>query len=126
MGLIGIVGMVLVIFLTSRGPASSTDRQLALGREVYDANCAACHGLQGEGQIALSVPAGQNPAPPHDSTGHTWHHPDAQLIAVTTNGGISMPAFGGTLSDEEIAASLAYIKTFWTEEQRLQQAGLFN
>lgn len=28
-----------------------------------------------------------------------------------------MPAFGGELSDEDIAAVLAFIKTWWTDEQ---------
>jgi len=56
------------------------------------------------------------PAPPHDASGHTWHHPDSDLFGITKHGlgpyapagyQSDMPAFGGTLSDEEIAAVLA-------------------
>jgi mono/diheme cytochrome c family protein len=32
-----------------------------------------------------------------------------------------MPAFGGTLSDEEMAATLAYIKSTWPERERAFQ-----
>ena len=70
------------------------------------------------------------PAPPHDETGHTWHHSDRNLF-VLTKGGIGavvpgyesdMPAFGEILSDEEIAAVIAYIKSTWPERQRAFQA----
>jgi hypothetical protein len=29
---------------------------------------------------------GRLPAPPHDASGHTWHHPDAQLFGITKQG----------------------------------------
>jgi mono/diheme cytochrome c family protein len=68
------------------------------------------------------------PAPPHDETGHTWHHPDDQLFAITKFGpaavaGLNdyqtdMPVFEGVLSDEEISAALAYIKSTWPAEIR--------
>lgn len=64
------------------------------------------------------------PAPPHDASGHTWHHPDSVLFGITKHGLVpgkyappkyesDMPAFGGPLSDEEIWAVLAYIKSSW-------------
>ena len=70
------------------------------------------------------------PAPPHDETGHTWHHSDQDLFAIT-KGGVEavvpdyesdMPAFDGILSDEEIEAVLGYIKSTWPERQRAFQA----
>ena len=67
------------------------------------------------------------PAPPHDETGHTWHHADALLFALTKQGLVppyapagyesDMPAFGQTLSDEEIWAVLAFIKSHWTSRE---------
>jgi mono/diheme cytochrome c family protein len=104
------------------------DLQLvALGKKVYDANCASCHGakLQGEENWRERGPDGLLPAPPHDATGHTWHHPDAVLFAVTKYGPAAMaggdyksamPAYDGVLSDEEIIASLSYIKSRWPRE----------
>jgi mono/diheme cytochrome c family protein len=100
---------------------------VALGKKVYDANCAACHGakLQGEANWRERGPNGLLPAPPHDENGHTWHHPDALLFALTKYGPAAMaggdyksamPAYEGVLSDEEIIASLSYIKSRWPRE----------
>ena len=99
---------------------------VALGKNVYANNCAACHGAKLEGQPDWRIRKanGRLPAPPHDVTGHTWHHPDAVLIDITKNGlvpGITappgyvsdMPAYGKLLTDHEITAVLAYIKSSW-------------
>lgn len=104
------------------------DLQLvALGKKVYDANCASCHGakLQGEANWRERGPDGMLPAPPHDETGHTWHHPDVVLVALTKYGPAAMAGgdyksamqgYEGVLSDEEIIASLSYIKSRWPRE----------
>lgn len=106
--------------------------QIALGRQVYAANCASCHGAKLEGQPDWKrrLANGRMPAPPHDATGHTWHHADRQIFTITKRGVSAvvpgyesdMPAFEGTLSDAEIAAVLAYIKSNWPERQRGFQA----
>ncbi len=103
-------------------------QQIETGRAVYNANCAACHGSQGEGEPNWKIPDvnGVYPAPPHDSTGHTWHHADPLLLQVIREGSgtpnSKMPVYGDILSDEEMAAVLAYIKTFWgSEEVAFQQ-----
>lgn len=106
---------------------------LSLGQTVYEQHCAECHGVDGEGQFpdAPMEPdeTGRIGAPPHDGTGHTWHHDDGLLIDYVINGGkgnpeqfYPMPGFGDILSDAEIEAVVAYLKTFWTEEQRMMQA----
>ncbi len=108
-------------------PVPTSDvRQVAQGEEVYALYCAACHGAQGEGQPNWKTPLedGSLPAPPHDSTGHTWHHADGQLKSIIANGNklifpqSKMPAFGEQLSDEEITAVIAFIKTFWGTDER--------
>jgi mono/diheme cytochrome c family protein len=100
--------------------------KVALGAKVYAQHCAACHGAKLEGQPnwRTRLPNDRLPAPPHDESGHTWHHPDYVLFAITKNGLVppyapkdyesDMPAFAGKLSDEEIWAVLAYLKTHWT------------
>ncbi len=63
--------------------------------------------------------------PPHNQTGHTWHHPDAQLKDWVINGKLGfaqMPGFKETLTESEIDETLTYIKTWWIEEQRETQA----
>lgn len=103
---------------------ADTPNVVATGKEIYAAQCASCHGTDLEGQPNWQIrgPDGKLPAPPHDVSGHTWHHPDAQLINVTKFGVAAvagkdyktdMPAFEGILNDEEIVAALSYIKSTW-------------
>lgn len=106
---------------------------LAQGAQVYAAHCAACHGanLQGQPNWRERDAAGRLPAPPHDATGHTWHHPDEVLFNITKLGiakaanlkdyDTAMPAFAGVLSDAEIIAVLSWIKAQWPAEIRAQQ-----
>lgn len=100
--------------------------RVALGARVYTQYCAACHGAKLEGQPdwRKRLANGRLPAPPHDESGHTWHHPDHVLFALTKNGLVppyapknyasDMPAFAGQISDDEIWAVLAYLKSHWT------------
>jgi mono/diheme cytochrome c family protein len=99
------------------------------GEVIYVAHCAACHGARLEGQPdwRRRRPDGRLPAPPHDETGHTWHHADELLVRLTRDGpqavagkdyASDMPAFAGTLSDSEIVAVLSYIKSRWPVSTR--------
>tara|TARA_R110000751_G_scaffold43895_8_gene100918 strand:- start:5137 stop:5622 length:486 start_codon:yes stop_codon:yes gene_type:complete len=111
-----------------------TADELALGQELYAANCASCHGanLEGQPDWKRRLDSGRMPAPPHDETGHTWHHADRQLFTITKLGvgGVvpgyesDMPAFEGVLTDEEIRAVLAFIKSTWPDRQRAFQSGV--
>lgn len=66
------------------------------------------------------------PAPPHDPSGHTWHHADADLFALTKYGiaavigqadyQSAMPAYEAILSDEDIIAVLSFIKSTWPKD----------
>ncbi len=107
--------------------------QVALGKIVYAENCAACHGdeLQGQANWRQRKADGTLPAPPHDETGHTWHHADEQLFRIT-KGGVKpplapegyksdMPAFEAVLTDEEIWAVLSFIKSTWPAKVQAQQ-----
>jgi len=107
---------------------------LALGEKLYAQHCASCHGanLEGQPDWRKRSPNGRFPAPPHDATGHTWHHPDEVLFAVTKHGlappyapagyESDMPAFGGKLSDQQIRAVVAYIESRWSPEVRKRRA----
>ena len=97
---------------------------ILLGKSVYVQNCASCHGTKLEGQKnwMLRLPDGLMPAPPHDETGHTWHHSDKYLFMITKYGiediigqkyPNNMPAYKGILSDKEIISVLSYIKSTW-------------
>jgi mono/diheme cytochrome c family protein len=106
---------------------------LESGRRIYAAHCMACHGarLQGQANWRERDASGRLPAPPHDASGHTWHHPDEVLFAITRYGVAraahlqdyvsAMPAYEGVLSDAEIVAVLSWIKAQWPPEIRRQQ-----
>ena len=100
---------------------------IAEGKIVYENNCASCHGLYLEGQPnwRRRDESGYMPAPPHDETGHTWHHSDKYLIQMTKYGienligkkyPNNMPSYENLLTDKEIIASLSYIKSKWPKK----------
>ncbi|MCF3595052.1 cytochrome c [Rhodobacteraceae bacterium LMO-12] len=109
---------------------------LAEGERLYQSSCASCHGasLEGQPDWRSPDPNGVLPAPPHDETGHTWHHADSILFDYTKLGGKAalarqgvdfesgMPGFGDQLSDTQIWNILAYIKSTWPNRQREVQA----
>lgn len=125
------VGAIALLYTAGRdaGPAfiDPADRGLvAQGQTIYEYHCASCHGvtLQGQPEWRKRRADGKLPAPPHDQSGHTWHHSDGMLFDMVKDGlvpGITappgyksdMPAYGQILADEEIIAVLAYIKSNW-------------
>jgi mono/diheme cytochrome c family protein len=126
------VFMFLAPFGGSPDPATTAAR-IARGEVIYADYCAACHGanLEGAPDWRRRDAEGYLPAPPHDETGHTWHHPDRQLFEITKYGTealvggdykSTMIGFGDQLSDEEIRAVLAFIKSRWPEKLRNRQA----
>jgi len=131
---LGVLLVGAVIYYLS-SPANEAEANIALkhkeaavvdlGRVVYAANCASCHGVALEGQASWRQrdADGYLLAPPHDETGHTWHHPDSYLFLMTKYGIESMigksypnnmPAYEDKLTDEEILAVLSYIKSTWS------------
>jgi len=109
---------------------------IATGATIYSASCAVCHGANLEGQPDWRTPNedGIYPAPPHNNDGHTWHHTDNVLFDYTSLGGAEalrksgvegvpsgMPAFGDSLTEDEILAVLAFIKSTWSDRNRAAQ-----
>jgi mono/diheme cytochrome c family protein len=107
---------------------------IAVGQKVYAEHCAECHGTKLEGEANWKT---QNEdksfrAPPHTTDGHTWHHPDGQLLEAVQRGGArfealnlggtsNMPAYEEILTDGEITAVLTFIKSFWPDDIRAIQ-----
>ena len=109
---------------------------VAIGGAVYRANCAPCHGngLEGEPDWQTAKSDGTMPAPPHDASGHTWHH-SSQLLFDMTKYGVAeaaelddyksaMPAYQDVLADDEIVAVLSFIKSTWPDDIRRQHEQL--
>ncbi|OWY06352.1 c-type cytochrome [Thioclava sp. IC9] len=125
------------VALSPAGASSLEGRDIARGKQLYATHCASCHGADLEGQPDWSEagPDGVLPAPPHDATGHTWHHETALLFDYVKQGGAvalaargvadfpsGMPGFGGTLSDAEILDILGFIRSTWPERMQAVQA----
>ena len=100
---------------------SESAQMLARGAKVHAVLCQPCHGdRQGKGSVGR--------ANPHNESGHTWHHPDAQLREWILRGkpgpGFSvMPGFT-YLGKDDLEAILAFIRTWWTVEQQEMQADI--
>ncbi len=135
-GAVLLAGLALTLFTLagSSAPKQPSGSDLAAGAVLYSENCASCHGenLEGQPDWQIENDDGTLPAPPHDQTGHTWHHGDALLFDYTREGGQAamaargvtgftsgMPGFGETLNDEDIWNILAFIKSTWPD--RVQQ-----
>lgn len=122
---------------SSSPPASSSETASGNGRALYMTHCASCHGsrLEGQPEWRQRRADGRLPAPPHDDSGHTWHHPMQVLFEITKIGMkppfapegymSDMPAFVGTLSDGEIRAILTFIEHQWSPETRKLRAERF-
>lgn len=119
------------LVLSTVPPLPALDEgEIAAGQQIYVDYCAACHGadLQGEIDWKVQNEDGSFRAPPHDASGHTWHHSDAILLEVIRLGGArltediggtsNMPAYGEILTGAQIRAVLTYIKSTWPEESR--------
>ena len=122
--------LTATMFTTTTAIAQSSSPD---GHALYLEHCASCHGVNLEGQPdwMQRLSNGRLPAPPHDETGHTWHHSDEQLLVIVRDGlaaiapgyETDMPAFGPKLSDHEILAVLDYIKQSWPDREReIQQS----
>lgn len=108
-------------------PPPLDPQKVARGQKLYNQYCAACHGINGEGQPDWKIPNddGSFKPPPHDATGHTWHHADDLLIEIVIEGSdfpqSQMPTFGEQLSDEDVQTILEYLKSWWGPEERAFQ-----
>jgi S-disulfanyl-L-cysteine oxidoreductase SoxD len=128
---IAAVGGYIFFVGSSSSLLEPDDLQLvAHGEAIYMEHCASCHGrnLEGQPDWQTQDKEGFLPAPPHDETGHTWHHPDTLLFKITKLGiaeaanlkdyKTRMPVFRETLGDDDIIAALSYIKSRWPEDMR--------
>ena len=98
------------------------------GKVIYLANCAACHGvnLQGNPNWRSGTDKdGQRLPPPLNGTGHTWHHSPEPLFQIIKYGlKIYDENYEGkmvgneNLTNKEIYSLLEYIKSVWPEELR--------
>lgn len=125
-----VVPIMAPISLSAQSLLRPDDKDVvARGAEIYAQQCASCHGknLEGQPNWRSRLPTGRMPAPPHDESGHTWHHNDRLLFRLTKEGPAAvignnyqsdMQGYAETLSDRDIIAVLSYIKSRWPSHVR--------
>lgn len=102
------LAFVVLLFVDEPGgtkaPATPATAAAApsAGQAVYTAECAKCHGARGQGGLGPQLAGGRM----------AERYPDAaDQVAVVARGRGGMPAFGNSLSAEQIAAVVAYTRT---------------
>jgi mono/diheme cytochrome c family protein len=97
-------------------PMAESSLLMALGKTVYDARCASCHGADGAGMPPQYPPLASNQSIQMESA--------VNPIRMVLNGGLppatlgnpqpyGMPPFAQILSDDEVAAVVTYIRSAW-------------
>jgi mono/diheme cytochrome c family protein len=97
-------------------PGSESSLLMSLGKTVYDARCASCHGMKGLGMPPSYPPLAGNQSIQMESA--------VNPIRMVLNGGYppgtaadpmpyGMPPFAQVLSDDEVAAVVTYIRLAW-------------
>ena len=130
-GAVGLLALLALVLAWPRG----ADAERIEGARLYAAHCASCHGAHLEGQKDWDRPGadGLLPAPPHDASGHSWQHSDAELYDLIAHSlanvaprgyRTAMPAFAATLKPAEITAVIAFLKSTWPPGIRAYQASL--
>jgi mono/diheme cytochrome c family protein len=102
--------------LTLTNPFLPDEESLRIGREVFNTQCAACHGRQGRGNglaaASLSI------KPPDYGNGHLDIHTDGDIFYWIQNGisqGSPMPAFKEKLTDDEIWHVVNFVRRLRNE-----------
>lgn len=100
---LALAGAVAVIAVSA--PASATqDADVDAGRQVFDSNCAMCHGADAAGMMGM-----------HPSLRGAIERLTREGVEVTIRNGRAtnppMPAFDGRLTDRQIQQVVSYIDT---------------
>ena len=120
------IGIISILCLVSWN-ASAAERWfnqavVEHGAQLFQQNCAVCHGANAEGTSdwKKTDANGNYPPPPLDGSAHAWHHSIPQLARSIKEGGIKlggvMPPFADKLSDQDVLAVIAYFQSKWPDE----------
>jgi mono/diheme cytochrome c family protein len=97
---VALVVTVAVLTTACGGDDTGDAARPTTGKGIYVANCATCHGVDGQGGVGPRL------------AGVAARYPDVGTqIAVVTNGLNRMPAFRGRLTESEIRAVVDYTRT---------------
>lgn len=103
---------VALLFCGATGSIVAAPVSLENGKEIYQENCAPCHGASGGGDGPAA--AVLKPKPRNFREGKFQYGDSAAQLKKTIKTGVKgtgMPAWGPTLKDREIDAVIEYVKS---------------
>ena len=95
---------VVLCFATYFAPSATAQSS---GQDIYKAKCMMCHGPDGLG----NTPAGKLAKIVSYKDPSIVNHSDAELTTIIKTGKNKMPSFATKLSDDQISAVVAYIRS---------------
>ena len=104
---------------------------VAKGAQVFQQNCASCHGQNAEAtpNWKQTDANGHYPPPPLNGTAHAWHHGLEVLRKQIREGGSKlgglMPPFENVLSTAQIDQAIAYFQSKWPDDLYAKWANRF-
>jgi cytochrome c6 len=96
------VGILFTISIA----ANSTAEDSAAGADIFKTKCVTCHGQDGSGTAV-----GKSLKVADLRSAEVQSKSDAELTQVISDGKNNMPGFKGNITDEEIQAVLAHVRT---------------
>ena len=89
-----------------------TDANLIVGIDLYGQHCAICHGTAKGEASASPIAKGEHPAPPQLATDGVEDDPEGYSFWIIAHGirWTGMPAWRGTLNDEQIWTLALFLK----------------
>ena len=96
------IGFVVALFANEPGGGSGATAKSGPGYDVYLANCARCHGQDGQGGVGPKLAGG--------AVVSAFPDPADQIRLIEDGEGL-MPSFKGKLSRTEIEDVVAYTRT---------------
>ncbi len=118
-----ILALVVGAGMNPTGRAAAPQTRDRSGEEIYRSACLACHGPDGAGQ-SREVLGFDNPLPDFSDCSFATREAAVDWNAVAHEGGPArgfselMPAFGGALSDAEVARAVDHLRGFCDEPRR--------
>jgi thiosulfate dehydrogenase len=96
----------------SPNPVALTDANLVAGIDLYGQHCAICHGTAKGETSASPIAKGEYPAPPQLATDGVEDDPEGYSFWKIAHGirWTGMPAWRGTLNDEQIWTLALFLK----------------
>ena len=92
-----------------KNPVAVNDTSIALGKKVYDRQCASCHGTKGKGDGTAARKLSMRPG--DLSSPKLWEQSDGALFWKIAEGHKPMPTFKDLMSDEERWPVIIYVRT---------------